>query len=97
MWNRAGSSAKPYGEEIRDEGPGFDPTKVMSSAITKGAQSGIPLMRLLMDEVHFEQAGRRQLICVASLFLSLASATNGSAKSDIAADKPASQEARRKE
>ena len=43
---------------IRDEGPGFDPTKVMSSAIMKGAQSGIPLMRLLMDEVHFEQDGR---------------------------------------
>jgi serine/threonine-protein kinase RsbW len=50
--------AKELSVVIRDEGPGFDPTNVMSSAITKGAQSGIPLMRLLMDEVHFEQVGR---------------------------------------
>jgi serine/threonine-protein kinase RsbW len=43
---------------IRDEGPGFDSTKVVSQAITNDAQSGIPLLRLLMDEVHFERSGR---------------------------------------
>lgn len=43
---------------IRDEGAGFDSRKAVSQAITKDAQSGIPLMRLLMDEVHFEQGGR---------------------------------------
>jgi serine/threonine-protein kinase RsbW len=43
---------------IRDEGSGFDSTKAVSQAITQDAQSGIPLMRLLMDEVHFEQGGR---------------------------------------
>jgi len=49
---------KEFSVVIRDEGSGFDSTKAVSQAITKDAQSGIPLMRLLMDEVHFEQGGR---------------------------------------
>jgi anti-sigma regulatory factor (Ser/Thr protein kinase) len=43
---------------IRDEGAGFDPVKVAPHGITNDGKSGIPLMRLLMDEVHFEQDGR---------------------------------------
>jgi serine/threonine-protein kinase RsbW len=50
--------AKELSVVIRDEGLGFDPTKIGSQAITRDTQSGIPLMRLLMDEVHFEQGGR---------------------------------------
>ena len=43
---------------IRDEGAGFDPVKVAPHGITNDGKSGIPLMRLLMDEVHFERNGR---------------------------------------
>jgi serine/threonine-protein kinase RsbW len=43
---------------IRDEGAGFDPVKLMPQGITTDGISGIPLMRRLMDEVHFEQGGR---------------------------------------
>jgi serine/threonine-protein kinase RsbW len=43
---------------IRDEGAGFDPVKLVPQTITHQSQSGIPLMRLLVDEVHFEQSGR---------------------------------------
>jgi serine/threonine-protein kinase RsbW len=39
---------------IRDEGAGFDHVRVVPQNISNHSQSGIPLMRLLMDEVHFE-------------------------------------------
>jgi serine/threonine-protein kinase RsbW len=44
---------------IRDEGAGFDHVKVVPQNISNHSQSGIPLMRLLMDEVHFEQAAEK--------------------------------------
>lgn len=43
---------------IRDEGSGFDATTAMPQEIAKEGKSGIPLMRMLMDEVHFEHGGR---------------------------------------
>ena len=46
---------------IRDEGKGFDPTKVPDPTATNNIGSehgrGIYLMRALMDEIHFEQRG----------------------------------------
>lgn len=47
---------------VRDEGQGFDSTAVLYPMVLGNIKShherGIPLMRLLMDEVHFEQGGR---------------------------------------
>ena len=47
---------------VRDEGQGFDSTAVLYPMVPGNIKShherGIPLMRLLMDEVHFEQGGR---------------------------------------
>ena len=44
---------------IRDEGAGFDSARVAPRGSTNVGQSGIPLMRRLMDDVHFEQGGER--------------------------------------
>jgi len=47
---------------IRDEGQGFDTTAVLYPSIVESPKShnqrGIQLMRMLMDEVHFEHGGR---------------------------------------
>lgn len=47
---------------IRDEGEGFDPASTGYASDVKemgpGKERGIPLMRLLMDEVYYELGGR---------------------------------------
>ena len=46
---------------VKDEGKGFDPSKVPDPTVIPNLDSehgrGIYLMRALMDEVHFEQGG----------------------------------------
>jgi serine/threonine-protein kinase RsbW len=46
---------------VKDEGKGFDPSKVPDPTVIPNLESergrGIYLMRALMDEVHFEQGG----------------------------------------
>jgi serine/threonine-protein kinase RsbW len=46
---------------VKDEGRGFDPSKVPGPTVAANRESehgrGIYLMRALMDEVHFEQGG----------------------------------------
>jgi serine/threonine-protein kinase RsbW len=46
---------------VKDEGKGFDPSKVPDPTVIPNLESergrGIYLMRTLMDEVHFEQGG----------------------------------------
>lgn len=47
---------------IRDEGEGFDPASIRLATNVReacpGKERGIPLMRLLMDEVYYELGGR---------------------------------------
>lgn len=47
---------------IRDEGEGFDSGSILYATdvkdISPGKERGIPLMRLLMDEVYYELGGR---------------------------------------
>lgn len=47
---------------IRDEGEGFDPTSILYAMdvkdISPGKERGIPLMRVLMDEVYYELGGK---------------------------------------
>ena len=47
---------------IEDEGQGFDTTAVSYPAVVESPKShnqrGIQLMRMCMDEVHFEHGGR---------------------------------------
>jgi len=47
---------------IEDEGQGFDTTAVLYPAVVESSKShnqrGIQLMRMCMDEVHFEHGGR---------------------------------------
>ena len=47
---------------IEDEGQGFDTTAVLYPAVVESSKShnqrGIQLMRMWMDEVHFEHGGR---------------------------------------
>jgi serine/threonine-protein kinase RsbW len=52
---------------VRDEGQGFDPTKVPDPTAIENVESesgrGIHLMRALMDEVHFERGGTEVHMC----------------------------------